>query len=209
MEKIDDNAFRFSRYLLEKRCNKLLYFSKSANASQNIIGVNVSKIGNVVSTVANEAFRYTARHHLLDADWFILLDLDSYVIMENLRYFLSSIFPGDLLFFGATSIDIYGKPHLCSDIVLSRNALESFAIALEAYSVERASDPDTCILTDTRVGKDALACFRTLGFKAVDTTDSLGRTRMHCFFPLIEVNRAYPSWFLKHNPDYRAVSLFH
>ena len=35
------------------------------------------------------SWSHVHQHHFNDADWFIKVDDDTYVIMENLRYFLS------------------------------------------------------------------------------------------------------------------------
>lgn len=203
---MDATFLRSSRLLLEKRCNKLFYFSLYKTNSSNIISVKPSSIGGDVISAANEALRYIAKNYINTADWFIRVDLQGYVIMENLRYFLSSVHPGDPLYFGPLSRNVYGEPGFCSAFVLSRKALESLANALSPSS-KNTSDSKACLLTQRKELSDALKCFRKLGLQTKDTTDKLGRSRFHCFHPMIEINRNYPSWFTKTNSDYTQVRL--
>ena len=207
MGKNEENLLKSSRYLLEKRCNKLLYFSNFKTNSSDVIRVNVSSIGDKTISVANEAFRYIAKNHLNSADWFIRIDVLSYVIMENLRYFLSSVYPEDPLYFGAISNNVYGRPGFCSAYILNRNALVKFAFALNISPNKPSSDPRACHLTEIDERTEALRCFKKLGFRTEETRDNLGRSRFHCFHPILEVNRVYPNWFGKTNSNYRQVGL--
>ena len=203
----DETLLDSSRYLLGKRCNKLLYFSKFKTNSSDIIRVKVSSIGDKTISVANEAFRYIAQHHINAADWFILTDVLSYVIMENLRYFLSSVYPEDAMYFGATSNNLYGKPGFCSAYILNRNGLERFAFALNISPNKPSPDTGACLLTQADERTEALRCFKKLGFRTEETRDNIGRSRFHCFHPILEVNKVYPTWFGKTNPDYRQVHM--
>ncbi|CAH3152619.1 unnamed protein product [Porites lobata] len=46
------------------------------------------------------SLRYSYQHHMHDADWFLKADDDTYVIMENLRYFPSKLNPSDPHYIG-------------------------------------------------------------------------------------------------------------
>jgi glycoprotein-N-acetylgalactosamine 3-beta-galactosyltransferase len=47
-----------------------------------------------------QAFRYVYEHYKDDADWFMKVDDDTYVILENLRYFLRDYKSSDPVYFG-------------------------------------------------------------------------------------------------------------
>jgi hypothetical protein len=46
-----------------------------------------------------QAFRYVYEHYKDDADWFMKADDDTYVILENLRYFLRDYKSSDPVYF--------------------------------------------------------------------------------------------------------------
>ena len=75
------------------------------------------------------AFRYVYKHYFNDFDWFIRADDDSYVIMENLRYFLSGQDTNRPVFFGHKFKAIVPTGYFAGGpgIVLSREALYRFS----------------------------------------------------------------------------------
>ena len=52
------------------------------------------------SSFFQAAFDYVYKHYYNDYDWFMKADDDTYVIMENLRYFLSNEDTNEPVFFG-------------------------------------------------------------------------------------------------------------
>nr|KAG5709400.1 hypothetical protein BaRGS_029249 [Batillaria attramentaria] len=85
-----------------KRCNKLLFMSSEWNSTFPTIGLNVSEGRQHLTAKTMQAFRYVYENHLDDADWFMKADDDTYVIVENLRYFLSSYNTEEPIYFGHT-----------------------------------------------------------------------------------------------------------
>ena len=207
LENNDERLFKFSRALLKERCNHLYYFSLVPNDTLGIIGVNNNNIKDGTSSLATESFRYVGYNFLNLADWYLRLTLTSYVILENMRYHLSAFDPDKLIYFGPESNDYYGQPSLCSEYILSSKALMKFISSLNAFHDPAVSNANACSLRQGLEGRDALRCLQKIDCKTYDSMDELGRSRLHCFHPVIEVNREYPDWFRKTNPHYRSVSI--
>ena len=207
IEEYNDRLFKFSHFLLKDRCNQIIYFSTALIYHQSIIYVGTSKFRDGKSALITEAFLQTARNHRNTADWYLRLSLRSFIIFENMRYFLSKFYPGEPLYFGAIANDNHGDPCLCSDYILSRKTFGLLVDALSISVVKRTSDQGSCQIRPNTEGKDVLDCFNNLMIKTESSFDALGRTRFHCFHPVIEVNRDFPEVFKRTNPDYRTVSI--
>ncbi|ESO98079.1 hypothetical protein LOTGIDRAFT_143168, partial [Lottia gigantea] len=112
-----------------KRCDVLLFFSSKHDYNFPIIGLNVSEGRNHLTGKTIAAFDYIYKHHFNDADWFMKADDDAYVIVENLKYFLSGKNPEDLVYYGQV-FTRYVKPHGYNSggagYVVSTEALKRF-----------------------------------------------------------------------------------
>ena len=105
-------------YLCDKKCEKVTKCLFS--------GLGLKEEGRKYLTIKTiRPFRYVYKHFFNDYDWFLKADDDSYVIMENLLYFLSSQDTNKPIYFGH-KFKTYIKSGYFSGgpgIVLSKEAL--------------------------------------------------------------------------------------
>jgi glycoprotein-N-acetylgalactosamine 3-beta-galactosyltransferase len=136
-----------------------------------------------------KAFRYIFEKHFNEADWFMKSDDDTYVILENLRYFLSSQNNDDPIYFGHHFKTIVKQGYLSggAGYVLSKEAMRRFGA--------RGNDSNICRqdggFEDVEFGK----CMQNLGVKVGNSTDKLGRSRFHCFGPETHLLGRYSDWY--------------
>ena len=147
-----------------KRCDMLLFFSSKADSGFPAIGLNVEE-GKKLVYKTRASLRYIYQHHMHDAECFLKADGDTYVIMENLRYFLSKLNPSDPHYIGRlfTSYGSYNTGG--AGYVFSRETLRIFKKALDEGGCPRGGGEDIF------VGK----CLKSQGVRPVSTRDSRGR----------------------------------
>uniref|UniRef100_A0A2M4BS04 Glycoprotein-N-acetylgalactosamine 3-beta-galactosyltransferase 1 n=1 Tax=Anopheles marajoara TaxID=58244 RepID=A0A2M4BS04_9DIPT len=161
------------------RCNKLLIMSSVADEAIGSIALPIKEEGRQsLWNKTREAFRYIYQHHLAEYDWFLKADDDTYVVLENLRYFLHPFSPEMPIYFGSKfRYPEYVKQGYFSGgagYVLSREAVRRFnEMALE--------DEEHCSVAydteDLEMGK----CMEYVNVTAGDSRDALGRKR---FLPM-------------------------
>lgn len=169
-----------------KRCNIVLYFSSEDDKVFPTIGLNVLEGREHLTAKTMQAFRYLMKHHIDDADWFLKADDDTYVIVENLRYFLASKNHSEPVYFGH-----HFKPFVQqgyhsggAGYVLSKEALKRFGRAkLNTCREDGGAE-------DLEMGK----CMEKLGVSPGISVDEFGRTRFHCLWLSAFVGGAFPSW---------------
>ncbi|KAK6189790.1 hypothetical protein SNE40_001783 [Patella caerulea] len=174
-----------------KRCNKVLFFSSQTDANFPAIGLNVSEGRQHLTEKTMMAFTYIYHNHLNDADWFMKADDDTYVIVENLRYFLSSKNSSLPVYYGH-----WFKPFLKqgyysggAGYVLSKEALRRFGKFSNKSCVKAGHYEDV----------DLGRCMDKLGVLTGSSHDDQGRSRFHCFDPKTMLFRGFPSWYLEYD----------
>ncbi|XP_046555650.1 glycoprotein-N-acetylgalactosamine 3-beta-galactosyltransferase 1-like [Haliotis rubra] len=184
-----DVKARVVRDTWARRCNKVLFMSSVTDPEFPTIGLNVSEGRKHLAAKTMQAFRYIYENHFDDADWFMKADDDTYVILENLRYFLTSQNKSEPVFLGHYLKRKQGFNSGGGGYVLSKEALRRYG--------EKGHDPKLCRsdggAEDVAFGR----CMENLGVRTVNTTDALGRSRFHCFRPETHLAGKYPKWFYK------------
>lgn len=108
-----------------KRCDRLLFFFSSTK-DQNIptIKLNISERRHNLFRKSIVSFRYIYKHHY-NADWLVKADNNTFMIIDNLRHFLSRHDPSESIYFGCKYhpyVD-QGYHSGSAGYVLSRSAL--------------------------------------------------------------------------------------
>jgi glycoprotein-N-acetylgalactosamine 3-beta-galactosyltransferase len=142
-----------------------------------------------------QAFRYVYEHYKDDADWFMKVDDDTYVILENLRYFLRDYKSSDPIYFGHHFKTIVKQGYYSggAGYVLSKEALTRFANKGRNSKICRQDGG----MEDVEIG----ICMENLGVKTVNSSDALGRSRFHCFNPETHLFGEYPDWYYQYDAN--------
>ncbi len=154
-----------------KRCNKLIFMSSENDPSYPAINLNVTESRENLWDKTRAAFKYVYQHHLNDADWFVKADDDSFVIVENLRYFLSKYNPNKPHFFGRWFTPFGGYNSGGAGYVLSRKSVREFMRAMN----NPWKCPTKYFAEDVAMGN----CLAIYDIHPGDTRDSLGRETFH------------------------------
>ena len=137
------------------------------------------------------SFDYIYTHYLEEADWFVKADDDTYVIMENLRYFISAHHPDQPAYFGHHFKAVVSQGYMSggAGYVISREALRRFG----SRSADLCREDGGA--EDVEFGK----CLEKLQVPPKDSRDKLGRSRFHCFNPVTHLHGDYPDWYYSYD----------
>ncbi|XP_041356507.1 glycoprotein-N-acetylgalactosamine 3-beta-galactosyltransferase 1-like [Gigantopelta aegis] len=183
-----------------KRCDVLLFFSSVSNSTFPVIGLNVSEGRDHLTAKTMQAFYYIYQHHLNDADWFMKTDDDTYVIIENLRYLLSTQNASRPVYFGHHFKYINDRRTYNSGgagYVISKEALTRYGVQGRANKSICRQDGEA---EDLSFGE----CMENLGVVIGNSADSSGRTRFHCFMLNAHLVGDFPDWY--YNFSVKAVA---
>ena len=109
-----------------KRCDVTLFFSSQTNKTFPTIGLAVPPGREHIAVKSRESWTHVFRHHYDDADYFVKADPDTYVLVGNLRQYLSHCDPLEPEAFGHR-LNYHNHRNVTyfsgAAIVLSREAL--------------------------------------------------------------------------------------
>lgn len=182
-----------------KRCDVTLFVPGENYKDPNfpIIELNSAAGRSHLSNKTWGAFDHIYKHYVNKADWFLKADDDTYVIVENLRYFLSNKDTNKPLIFGH-HFDYNGNAKMAyvsggAGYVISKAALALFG--------QNRQSVKTCEEGHELLGKSEdwqfSACLKDLGVKLGNSRDKLGNSRFHCLTPRDYLLHKFPQWVLK------------
>eukprot|EP00049_Salpingoeca_infusionum_P003647 m.69143 g.69143 ORF g.69143 m.69143 type:complete len:539 (-) comp12216_c1_seq2:184-1800(-) len=171
-----------------KHCDRLVYVSAAPihiyptdlvqNAETWIVDLPMNEDRDALWLKSKQTWLHAYEHHLLDYDWFVRGDDDTFILMDNLRDFLKDYSPNDPQYFGRLFNGIDGdddKQRIKfysggSGTVLSRQAL--YLLGKSARDL-----PDTVSFADDMELGYAL---RSLGVEATENVDKDGKQLFLC-----------------------------
>lgn len=177
------------------RCNKILYVSSNESSTfpAPVIGLEVAEGRGHLTAKTMQAFKYIYDNHYDEADWFMKADDDTFVVLENLRYFLADRDPKEPVYYGhhfSTFVKPNGYYSGGGGYVISKEALRRFGLKGATNESLCAKDSGA---EDTEFGK----CMQNLGVLTADSYDETGRSRFHAFHPDFIKEGVYPDWYIQ------------
>ena len=174
-----------------KRCDILLFMSSVWDPSLPSVKLDLIHDDRTrLWQKSREAFKYVYKHYRNQADWFLKADDDTFVVMENLRYFLRDHQPSKPIYFGyrlqnKDLIKLPDKPSTMNKdfasggagYVLSKEALGRFInIALQGKNKHGVCNHMKNMGNeDIEVGH----CLESVGVRLMPTIDQFGKIRFH------------------------------
>ncbi|XP_053660488.1 glycoprotein-N-acetylgalactosamine 3-beta-galactosyltransferase 1-like [Anopheles marshallii] len=182
------------------RCNKLLIMSSVEDADIGSIALPVEEGRENLWNKTREAFRYIYEHHLEEYDWFFKADDDTYVVVENLRYFLYPYSPELPIYFGSK----FRYPEFVKQGYFSGGA--GYVLSREAvrrFYEQSLQDEEHCSAAlqteDLEMGK----CMESVNVTAGDSRDDYGRKRFLPLDPVLHLTDSlaeYPDfWYYNYS----------
>jgi len=122
-------------------------------------------------------------------DWILKVEINTFVIMENLRYFVSSLDPAIPFYFGHTLSSTWGTSYnsAAAGILMSRGAL----VQLQKALAKRVCADDGTSSSDIELG----SCLAKISIYPQDTRDGNGHARFLPFDLQTHLLKKHSSWF--------------
>ncbi|CAL1532603.1 unnamed protein product [Lymnaea stagnalis] len=177
-----------------KRCNVVVFISSERNDRFPTVGVNASEGRKHLTAKTMQAFEYLYDRHLDDADWFLKADDDTYVIMENLRYFLSGEDPEKPVYFGQRY-----RPYVKQGYAAGGPGYVISKEALRRYGQRGSQNFSLCRNDSGYEDVEFGRCLEKLGVILKPSLDAQNGTRFHNWTPESYLWAQFPKEFLAYD----------
>ncbi|CAL4064018.1 unnamed protein product, partial [Meganyctiphanes norvegica] len=181
-----------------QRCDKILFFSTKKDPVLETVVLNVPEGYGFLWAKTKAAIQHLYKHYP-DYDWFIKADDDTYVIVENLRFFLNPLDPKEPVYYGVRFKQFVKQGYMSGGggYALSREAVKRFVT--QALLLK---DQKLCPNKEKRGAEDLQLghCMQAVGVEAGDSRDTLGLPRffshspMSLYYKVAMINRLHWYW---------------
>ena len=173
--------------------------SSQENMTFPAVGLNVPEGRDALWDKTRAAFQYIYDHNLTHSyDWFLKADDDTYVIVENLKYFLRDKNASDLVYYGH-----HFKPYVRNGYMSGGAGYVISKTAVEKFVELGLTNEHLCAVKGQAEDVSMGRCLQNVGVMAADSRDSLNRSRFLPFsLEYVMKPSRFPDWyyeFAKHN----------
>ncbi|CAC5416715.1 C1GALT1 [Mytilus coruscus] len=184
-----------------RRCNKTVFSQNRPSTIPNVVYLDLAKDGRKhLTDKVVRIFEYVHKQ-FTEYDWFLKADDDTYVILENLRHFLTFFKSNKPVYLGQ-NYKLYTKQGYNSGgagYILSKEALNKLMFGIKYKNCAKDGNDE-----DVDIGK----CLDRQGVPIYDTTDKFNRETFHggtiedhMVGPLSDLLKKYPSTPAKTGKD--------
>ncbi|KAK3100254.1 hypothetical protein FSP39_016982 [Pinctada imbricata] len=175
-----------------RRCNKVFYITCPSEHHKDFI--NTCMFQETKETLLNKityALFHVYKYYLQEFDWILKADDDTYVVMENLRFMLTSHSSNEPGYIG-----YHFRAHLThgyhsggAGFVISRKGLDQ----MMTQGYERGLCTITGEVEDMEIGK----CLQIAGVPVLSSLDKFDRQTFHPEDFVRHITGSYPAWLVR------------
>ncbi|KAH8244315.1 hypothetical protein KR026_006121, partial [Drosophila bipectinata] len=173
------------------RCNKLIFMSTKEDKTLGAVDLKVKEGNSNLWGKVRASLQYAYKNHFQNYDWFLKVDEETYVVMENLRSFLYPYSPMEPVYFGNKFRSPQVKKGYMSGgagYVLSKEALHRFMKF--GFSNSSICSNRSYGYEDVELGR----CLQAVGVVGGDSRDDHGLNRFIPYSPLQSYPKP-PEWY--------------
>ncbi|XP_064105869.1 glycoprotein-N-acetylgalactosamine 3-beta-galactosyltransferase 1-like isoform X1 [Macrobrachium nipponense] len=165
-----------------QRCDKTVFFSTQSHEELQPEILDIPE-GYVYLWAKTKAALTHLHRHYPSYDWYLKADDDTFVIVENLRYFLLDKNPDEPVYYGVKFKKLVKQGFMSGGggYVLSREAVKKFVVeGLQMANQALCPSMDSKGVEDVNLGM----CMEAIGVKAGDSRDAFGKPRFFSHNPM-------------------------